>query len=83
MATITKLKPGQVVYSIQSQRMGNTVLNRRACFTVQIAEVNIDQGWVLASWTGNTPTRYYADSIRKWKVRKPEPKRTIFGMPDY
>lgn len=77
MATISRLKPGQVVYSVQSQR------TMRACFSVTIVEIDPAGQWVLASWNGNRPQKYREHNVKSWKVKKPEPKSTRFGMASY
>jgi hypothetical protein len=79
MATISRLKPGQVVYSLERQRMGNTTMTIKVCYSIQITEIDPDQKWVMASWNSNPPRRFYERSVRKWKIKKPEPKGTIMG----
>ncbi len=83
MATISRLKPGQVVYSLKRQLMGNTQISIRACFPVTIIEIDPAGQWVLASWNGNRPQKYREHHVKGWKVRKPEPKSTRFGMASY
>ena len=81
MASINRLKPGQVVYDIQRQKMGNTTVSRGVLYEVKILEVHED--FVLASWNSNKPQKYFLRSIQAWRVKKPEPKGTIFGLPNY
>ncbi len=83
MASIKRLKPGQVVYSIESHKMGNTTITTRSLYQVEIIEVNEELGYVVASWNGNEPKRYFEHSIAKWRVKKPTSKRFIFGSPSY
>jgi uncharacterized protein YcnI len=83
MATITKLVPGQVVYSIRRQKMGNTTVSYNACYTIKIVSINIEAGSVVASWNGNRPQTFYSKSIKSWKVKEPVPKTKIFGMQSY
>jgi hypothetical protein len=49
MADIKKLKPGQLVYSVETQKLGNTELSIRALYRVRILEVNLEIGFVIAS----------------------------------
>lgn len=81
MASINRLKPGQIVYSVIKQKMGRTTISVGSLYTVLIKEVHED--YVIASWNGNPPHKYYLNEIKKWKVKKPEPKRQIFGVSDY
>jgi hypothetical protein len=81
MATLSKLKAGQIVYSVERQQMGNTSARRNALYEVRIVEIR--DGYVIASWNGNPPRSFNAKSIAKWKVKKPAPKGEIFGLPTY
>lgn len=76
MATIGKLKPGQTVWSVESRRMGNTMMREKAIFAVRIIEVHEQS--VIASWNGNKPGTFGLKSIQKWRVNKPERKPNIF-----
>lgn len=83
MATISRLKPGQVVYSIESRKMGNTTASIKVPYEVEIIEVNEAEGFVMASWNNNKARKYYQESIARWRVKKPEPKKTVFGRTSY
>lgn len=83
MANIKKLQPGQLVYSIENQKMGNTKVSIRALYTVRIKEINLERGFVMASWNSNPPTKFHEISIRKWKTERPEPKKKVLGMDSY
>ena len=83
MAKINKLSPGQIVYSVESHRMGNTTRRIKSLYTVQIISVDIENETVIASWNSNPPRTYYGNSISKWRVKKPEPKGKVFGITSY
>lgn len=83
MASIKRLKPGQVVYEICRQKMGNTKATRGCLFEIRIVEADPEGDWVLASWNHNPVRKYSQRQANKWRVSKPEPKRKIFGMDDY
>lgn len=76
MATLSRLKPGQAVYSVESQRMGNTTMRGQAIFRVVIKEVVADG--VIASWNGNPARMFGLNAVKRWKVNKPERKPNIF-----
>jgi hypothetical protein len=65
MASINRLVPGQIVYSIERQKMGNTTIKYNALYTVRIVEVNTDRGFVMASWNGNPPKEFYERGVKK------------------
>lgn len=81
MASIRRLQPNQIVWSIRRQKMGNTSLTCGALFQVYIYEVGED--YAIASWNGNPRQRYGLREIKKWRVNKPAPKRKIMGMDSY
>lgn len=83
MANIKKLKPGQIVYSIETQKLGSTKLSIRALYTVRIVKVNLEIGFVIASWNTNTPQKFYETSVKKWKTERPEPKKKVMGEDSY
>jgi len=81
MASIKTLVPGQIVYEIRRQRMGNTTVRRNCLFKVEI--VHVFEDYVIASWNGNPAQNYGLKTIKKWKVKKPEPKSIVLGMKSY
>ncbi|OBQ29029.1 MAG: hypothetical protein AN483_12875 [Aphanizomenon flos-aquae MDT14a] len=83
MADIKKLKPGQLVYSVETQKLGNTELSIRALYRVRILEVNLEIGFVIASWNSNPRQKFYETSIKKWKTERPEPKKKVMGLDSY
>ena len=72
MVAITALKPGDVVYDCRRTKMGNTTMTRLSTWRVHIKEVNLAEGWVLASWNGNAPTRYRPYQIARWRRTPPK-----------
>lgn len=72
MVAITALKPGDIVYDVVSQRMGNTRVRRKAVYDVRIVEVAEDHSYVMASWNGNPPRRFAGRQIAKWRRTEPE-----------
>lgn len=83
MANIKKLQPGQLVFSVETKKMGNTKISIRALYPVRISEINLSQGFVMASWNSNPPTKFHESSIRKWKTEMPKPKKKVLGMDSY
>lgn len=73
---LSALKPGDVVYSVSTERAGNTTLRRTVCRTVTIKEVDAEKGTVLASWNGNTAKTFRACGGKlPWRRSKPAPSR--------
>ena len=83
MATIHRLVPGQIVYQITRQAMGNTTVRRNVLYTIKIIEIDLDHGRVLISWNGNRPEWRTQRHVKAWRVRNPEPKGELCGLPTY
>ena len=81
MASISRLKPDQIVYSVERQKMGNTTISYGALYQVRILEVHEDH--VIAFWNCNRPQKFYESSIKKWRVNEPKPKHTVMGIASY
>jgi hypothetical protein len=77
---IEKLQPGQVVYSVERRKMGNTKLSTVGVFNVSIKEIDPEKRWVVASWNGNSPQKFYAKSVIKWRAGKPVLISSFGGM---
>lgn len=81
---LDKLQPGQTVWEIYRQKMGNTTISRRVLGTVKVIEVDLEKRRVLANWGGNSRPSWYSEkAVSKWKLIKPEPKGKILGMDTY
>lgn len=74
MATIPSLKPGQTLYTVTQQKMGNTTMSRQAVHPVKVVEVDPEGKFVVASWNCNPARKFFAAQVAKWKVNKPAPK---------
>jgi len=83
MATISRIKPGQVLYTVTRQQMGNTTIRRGVLHSVVVKEVDPEGQYVIASWNSNVPRKFYEREVAKWKVKKPEPRTTTLGIPNY
>lgn len=78
MASISKLKPGQICYTVTRHKMGNTTLSTISVHHVRVIEVHEDH--VVASWNSNAARKYFDRDVAKWKVNKPV---TISGAMGY
>lgn len=78
MAAISRIKPNQVLYSVERRKMGNTTLSETVVYQVLVNEVDPDGQFVIASHNGNPARRYSERAVAKWKVNKPETKKKLF-----
>lgn len=86
MATLKKLKPGQDLWSLETTKMGNTTMRRKALYRVRVVEVDPspEPKWAMCSWNGNTPRKYDARDVARLRVKEPQEKgRDFFGHPKY
>lgn len=72
MATLNRLRLGQVVYDVRRDSRNRSGVS---IWPVRIVEVNEAEGWVLASYNGRSPRKYGRKEISKWRVDRPQPKR--------
>lgn len=75
MAAISRIKPGQVLFTVSRQKMGNTTMSYDAVHEVRVTEVDADGQFVMASWNSNAIRRYLAIDVAKWKVSRPIVKK--------
>lgn len=71
MAALNRIQPGQVLYTLTRQKMGHTTMSRLAVHEVRVVEMLPEGRGVLASWNGNTPRKFYASQVAKWRVNRP------------
>jgi hypothetical protein len=83
MATISKLQPGQVLYQIQRQKCGNTMVSRGCLYEVRVVSIADDGKSIMASWNGNPPRRFSEKHVANLRVKKPQPKGKVLGMDSY
>lgn len=83
MATIGRLKPNQVLYTVVRQKMGNTTVSRGVLHRVVVKEIDPEGRYVVASWNNNPARKYFERDVARWRVSEPKPKNTIMGMPNY
>lgn len=75
MASINRIKPGQILYDYHKVRMGNTTMKTEGCWHVKVLEIDLDKNQALCSWNGN-PARWYGEKqLSKLKVKKKENKK--------
>ena len=71
MASIKKLFPGQVLWSIERRKMGNTTLISESLYEVVVESISEDGKSIMARWNGNPSRRWNERSVRKLKTIKP------------
>lgn len=69
MATLRKLKAGDMLYDVHRHKMGNTTMSTVGVWTVRIIEVH--ERHIVASWNGNPATLMHEGEIKKLRTSKP------------
>jgi hypothetical protein len=69
MATLSKLKPGDVLYDVHSHKMGNTTMSTMGCWAVRVIEVH--EHHIVASWNGNPARTMNSMAVQKLRVSEP------------
>jgi len=76
MVAFSAIKAGDTLYQIKRQKMGNTTMTREAVYAVHVHEVH--DGYAMASWNGNPPSRWSARQFEPLRRTRPTPKPDIF-----
>ncbi len=71
---LDKLTEGQTVW---------TIMRGGSLYSIRVVEIDREQRRVLMSWNSNSPHWVGEKEVTKWKLVKPEPKGSRFGMPTY
>lgn len=79
MASIKKLKVGQVLYTVSKSRAGNTMLRTVNVHEVKVEEIDPEGHYVIARWNYNRPEKYRAGDVSTWKISKPITVPSVFG----
>lgn len=69
MASLEKIKAGDVLYDVHSHRMGNTTLRSMGCWSVRVIQVEESGAWV--SWNGNSEQFYSRQRLKGLRTKKP------------
>jgi hypothetical protein len=69
MATLSRIKPGDILYDVHSHKMGNTTASTMGVWTVRVIEVH--ENHIVASWNGNSPEKMFEGRVSKLRVSKP------------
>lgn len=72
MATISRIKAGQVLYDKHRYTMGNTTMKAWGVWHVFVYEVDPNGEFIFASWNGNKPRKMSAKEVSKLRVKKPK-----------
>lgn len=72
MATISKIKAGQVLYDKHKYKMGNTTMKAWGVWPVFVKEVDPDGKFIIASWNGNKPRKMFEKEVSKLRVKEPQ-----------
>jgi len=73
---IKNLKPGDVVYDVRREKMGNTTISHPVCRAVTILSVDTVRESVEASWNGNSAQTFRArNGGFSWRRSKPTTSR--------
>lgn len=71
MATISKLKVGQILYDKHRHKMGNTTMTRWGVWTVVVTEIDPEFKWIKGRWNSNPEQTFYPKSVSRFKVKRP------------
>lgn len=68
---ITSLKVGQIVYTVERRKMGNTTMSTIDVRKITITEIDPEGRFVMATRNGSASRRYGQRLVDKWRVKEP------------
>lgn len=77
MVAFSALKPGDVLYDVKRQKMGNTTMSRTVVYEVRVIDVSVDladpfKTYAMVSWNGNAPRKYRPCDFERLRRSKPK-----------
>lgn len=73
MASIHKIKPGQILYDVKGNSGLYAFRSEISVWPVLVEEVNIDQGYIIARWNVvNPPRKMFLNTIKTLRVKEPK-----------
>lgn len=72
MATISRIKVGQVLYDKHKYKMGHTTMKKWGVWPVFVKEVDTDGEFIVASWNWNKPRKMFEREVKKLRVKEPK-----------
>lgn len=80
MASINRLKEGQILYQVVTQKAGNTSIRRKVVYQIKVVSIDLEKKMVTASWNCNKERAYGESQVRTWLVNKPQIKENRWGF---
>lgn len=75
MASLDRINPGDVLYDVHREKMGNTTMSRTGCWEVRVISVDREKRTALCSWNSNRPTTYTEYRLKRLRRSRPGEKR--------
>ena len=70
MASINRIKPGQILWDYHRYRVGNTRMTKEGEWPVKVIEVDMVKRRALISWNGNDPQWRNETAIKRYRVKR-------------
>lgn len=70
MASIERLKPGQILWDYHKYKCGNSNIKKEGEWPVKIIEIDLKSRNVLRSWNGNPPQWVSERNIKSYRVKR-------------
>lgn len=68
---LEKMTAGMTLYDVHRYKMGNTSMSTVGVWEVYVKEVDVERGFIVASWNGNPPSKIYRGAAEKFRAKKP------------
>lgn len=74
-----RIKPGDVLYDVHSEIMGNTTMRGVGVWEVQVVSVDEQNRFAMVRWNWNPPQKWYERRLCRLRAKKPELVKSGLG----
>ena len=72
MASIKNIKAGQTLYDVKKNTGIDRFRSKYSVWPVIVKEVNLDKGYIVATWNGNAPSIMREPAIKSLRIKEPK-----------
>lgn len=75
MVALAKIKPGDVLYDVRREKMGNTTMSRWGCWEVLVVSIDHEKQTAMCRWNYNQAKLYRRRDLERLKRSVPKAVR--------
>jgi hypothetical protein len=74
MASFDRIKPGDILWDVHREKMGNTTMSRQGCWRVEVVSVDREKRTAVVRWNSNPQQIYSEYSLGRLRRSRPGAK---------